>query len=955
MAFLYFLTCTVLAFTVLVPINYRENGTSEGVPPDPLPRKNLTASFGLDPGQLDLTTIASTIPATVMQKSKWRSHIWRGSTLYLSSHLVYTILFSALALWFLQRNYARYIPLRQLFSLDLAHSIPARTVMVTSLPPHLRNERNLAEYFEGIKLGLGNNGDSTGLGVETVTIVRGVGGMRELLNRRTKALRKLEVAWATWLGNPVPAQGSTRAVPNYVPAYEAERVANPFATPPVQVDVTVATGAGDNGDARLVDVGEAEPIHDANNGDGGESGNGGDPAAAAPPLLQHPTKARPTFRRFWLFGKKIDRLEYLAQQFRDADEAVRKRRRGKFRPTGVGFVTFETLAGAQIAAQTVHYPVPAALECSLAPEPRDVYWDNLTLSTVSKHSRKLVVFVLLFLLLGLWAIPVSWLASLLSWDNIQDSAPRLADFLDDYPPIRAFVQTSLPSLALVSFNGLLPYLLEMLSVLQGLQARSWIEYSLLKKYHLSILFTTLFVFVAASTFQLLQDLSTSPMKVLDKLATTLPGARNLFVAFVMLNGIALMPLQLLQLAVIIPRFFSVMFARTPRDYAELNAPPQINLGRVYPQALLVFTIGLTYSVISPLILPFTTLYFGIAYLVYKYKLLFVFYRPYESRGQAWPIAHNRCVLAITIFQVFMTGLFTVRQAWMLAIIMIPCMMLTVYTAYKMHSLYRPLARFVNLSQACEAQRGAGGEVMKLRRGHPVTRSQSNLNTRRYGANDEGLYVVGQDPHTDYAQPPMSDSFPGVLNTGRRRYGHPALSGSLPEPWLPGIAPSPRPGTSGGAEVAPVVRDALVLTLRRRWSRVKSEVRRQVPRLLSPTPSSRRDDEPHQHGDVCDAGDDAHDDLSRVWGSRTPRKLSGTYRDAGGADTDAMTEDNLLGSILLSDDDADEEEEEVDEQGRALTRCVLHRTSFFWPRTDTFEQVQDLLARSQPQLYEAQYS
>lgn len=49
-----------------------------------------------------------------------------------------------------------------------------------------------------------------------------------------------------------------------------------------------------------------------------------------------------------------------------------------------------------------------------------------------------------------------------------------------------------------------------------------------------------------------------------------------------------------------------------------------NLGVVYPQALLMFTLGMTYSIITPLILPFTTLYFGIAYLVYKYKFLFVY-------------------------------------------------------------------------------------------------------------------------------------------------------------------------------------------------------------------------------------------------------------------------------------------------------------------------------------------
>lgn len=48
----------------------------------------------------------------------------------------------------------------------------------------------------------------------------------------------------------------------------------------------------------------------------------------------------------------------------------------------------------------------------------------------------------------------------------------------------------------------------------------------------------------------------------------------------------------------------------------------INYGVVYPQAILVFVITLLYSVIQPLILIFGAVYFGVAYVVYKYKLLF---------------------------------------------------------------------------------------------------------------------------------------------------------------------------------------------------------------------------------------------------------------------------------------------------------------------------------------------
>lgn len=300
--------------------------------------------------------------------------------------------------------------------------------------------------------------------------------------------------------------------------------------------------------------------------------------------------------------------------------------------------------------------------------------------------------------------------------------------------------------------------------------------------------------MAVSTISLLQDLRDNPGRIIDKIASSLPGARNFFISYVMLQGLAIMPLQLVQLAVVIPRLiFRVFWTRTPREFSELNAPPVLSLGTVYPQAILIFNVCVTYSVISPVILVFATLYFGIAYLVYKYKLLFVYYRPFESRGQAWPAACNRigwglimcvwlgssCVRMLTLrnsFQIFMLGLFSLRQAFLLSTLVAPLIIFTIYYLRRLDRDHRGHARYVNLYQACAVEDGgaeADGDVERLRKGHPVTKSQTNLNTRRYEKRDTSLYIVGQDEHTDYAQPPMSDVFMGVLDTGRRRYAHPA--------------------------------------------------------------------------------------------------------------------------------------------------------------------------------------
>lgn len=93
-------------------------------------------------------------------------------------------------------------------------------------------------------------------------------------------------------------------------------------------------------------------------------------------------------------------------------------------------------------------------------------------------------------------------------------------------------------------------------------------------------------------------------------------------------------------------------------------------------------------------------------------------------------------------------------------------------------------------------------------------------------NSRTVIRSSQNPCTDYSQPPMSGAYPGVLNTGSRLYNHPALSGALPEPWLPVLAEPKHE-----AEVPQAVKDAMtgsnavIVDLRRRWSIAKRAVKK----------------------------------------------------------------------------------------------------------------------------------
>lgn len=202
---------------------------------------------------------------------------------YLSVHLLFTYLITLIALRFIYQNYRRFIRARQLFSLELVHSIAARTVLVSGLPPHLRGERALAEHFENMNLS-----------VESVSVTREVGSLKSYLDKRTKALKKLESAWVDYVGNP-------STVESYDPSDQAL-----------------------SGEA---DPGVVESQSQSNN-------------------VVVPHKKRPTLRPGW-FSKKVDAIEYLESEFQKADELVRRRRRtAKLKATDSAFVTFENMSSA---------------------------------------------------------------------------------------------------------------------------------------------------------------------------------------------------------------------------------------------------------------------------------------------------------------------------------------------------------------------------------------------------------------------------------------------------------------------------------------------------------------------------------------------------------------------------------------------------------------------------------
>ncbi|KAF9963585.1 hypothetical protein BGZ65_002034 [Modicella reniformis] len=677
------------------------------------------------------------------------------SIYYLLCQFAFTWTFSILTIYTIWNTYEGYVSIRRKYMQRRAKSIVNRSVMVVGLPDILQNDRGLAIFYESLGLGT----------VESAHVCRHVAKLKELVEQRAQALKKLEEAYTEYYGNP-------SGVPNYDP------------------DKIMA------GDDRPQTIAE-------------QSEHASDSTSLLRPRdKKEQIKERPTMRLGFLglFGKKVDKIDHRKEVFAALDERVQNMRlRRIFTTTGVGFITFEEMYSAQIFAQTVNTHETLSCQTVLAPEPRDIIWDNLNLPPNELGIRTVVVNTIIFFMIFFWSGPIGLLSSLLNLDSLEKWFPGATKLAMANPIFKSLLQGFLPSIGLELLLAVVPMILEVLCKNQGLQSYSGIGRSLYNKYFTFILVNVVLVLTIAGTWvQTANKVYHNLGELALLLAISLPRVSPFFVNYIILKGIGRLPLRLLQLVDVILQSFKGILSKTPRDYAEARAPPQLQQGEVYADSTLAFVIVLIYSCIKPLILGFGVAYFALGYVVYKYQLLYVFFHPYESNGQSWPMVYNRIMVGLLLFQSTMLGLFLLKKSFLLGGLLVPLLIGTIWFWIYTTKKYKRSAQFLPLElmrpSAIQAEiesyrtyllqenPAAASENVAIQidesSGMPVRRRSSRaLRHIPKSAVEDDDYQAIPDRNTDYRQPPMT-IFPGILNSNLRHYNNPAIAGPLPTLWLP---------------------------------------------------------------------------------------------------------------------------------------------------------------------------
>lgn len=202
-----------------------------------------------------------------------------------------------------------------------------------------------------------------------------------------------------------------------------------------------------------------------------------------------------------------------------------------------------------------------------------------------------------------------------------------------------------------------------LSQMQGLEARSWIEMSVLSKYFFYQLWNILFVLVSSTVWQNVK----TPRDVVEIIGDSLPVFSPTLINYTMLQAFASYPAQLLLVGPLLLTWITRMtqFRSTPRLDSDIYYPSvltSMNYGYSYPVPILIWVIGMIYAPIAPIVSAFCCFFFGVAYMVNKYMLLYVHIPQYETGGMQTPMAVRRCLIGMLIMQATMMCVLAMKYA-----------------------------------------------------------------------------------------------------------------------------------------------------------------------------------------------------------------------------------------------------------------------------------------------------
>jgi len=375
--------------------------------------------------------------------------------------------------------------------------------------------------------------------------------------------------------------------------------------------------------------------------------------------------------------------------------------------SSTGFVTFNDMASVVAAAKSPLSHDPDVLTVSIAPDPREIIWENAHLNIYYCRGREWTANIIIGFGAILWSTVV---ASIQAWATVDRLAtvPGLywMEIMNISPTFTSFVNGYLPVVALLGIISLLPLIFQKVAQnFENRKTKSDIQHSIMGRYFYYQLANIYVTVTAGSIWTSLGTILDHPGSIFEIMGKSIPHLVGFFVTLLVTKTLAGLPIIQLRLGSLLRQtFLRVLFRQkfmTQRELDEVYRREPLLGGWEYPNILFVVVICFTYACISPIILPFGAIFFLGALIVYKKDILLVYTPAHESGGTMFPSACTRVLIGLICGQVTLIGYTILQSSFYQPLVLLPLPFITYFMINEFGRIYQSPSEILSLERATQ--------------------------------------------------------------------------------------------------------------------------------------------------------------------------------------------------------------------------------------------------------------
>ncbi|KAF9016991.1 hypothetical protein BDZ89DRAFT_1094388 [Hymenopellis radicata] len=552
-----------------------------------------------------------------------------------------------------------------------------RTIMVSNVPPLLRSEKELKEYFEYFMsrklerpaIGLTTN-TQPGFFNKSIaylfnarndflssTLLRKMTELASLLERREEILRLLETAHIKLAKTTLNAVKKAMAQKDAHKPFSRSNSRAKFVAqqrkPAVDPEAGDATQEGTlSEEQRMEQLIKVLGPFGSSDSDVPVSSPGYPPASKGrrrrhrktvwDALLSLPRCSldayQPLINLSHLFrGKTVPSIDYYTAKLNLLTSLItenRAKHATEYDPVSTAFYL------------AVHPHNPLTCMVSMAPEYQDLDWIRVMKSSFdAEFVKDWVVSLGVWAFTVFWLFPVSLLVGLVSIQNISAFWPGLKAYLDKHEWEEEVIQSFLPTLLVALLALLIPLILLLIAKkAHTITTLSAMHDRIMTRYY-KFLIVNVLVFFCVGTAALQSFLdsfrqSASPPDILEIVASSFPSAGPFYVGWQIFTTAMHGGFEIaLRAFFSIPCLPLIMYPTTrsqvtrKRKRAAGIRPRTFNYYYWLPTHLLLIHVLVVFAVLNPFVLPFGTFYFFVETGVIKNQLIHIYAKNYEGDGK----------------------------------------------------------------------------------------------------------------------------------------------------------------------------------------------------------------------------------------------------------------------------------------------------------------------------------